>query len=259
MWRVSYLEGEPLSARIRRGALTWSEAFPILEQTLRALKAAHDKGFVHRDLEPDNIWLKYEGRVQVKLLDFGIARLVGSESPPEKLTQIGSGIGTPHDMSPEQISGSRDIDQRTDIYALGVIIDEMFVGITPFAGDTLQAIMTDDARGPVPVLPPILTVLVSHVPGGWTTSRSLDDLFGPRVRAIPGLSASIPRSSLIIDDLAGLSNAGLKARSLAAKLALWLLRDARAARRLLDSFDTWIETFADARGGRPFSPARAGR
>src|SRR3954463_8974100 len=76
---MEYLEGEPLSARIRRGALPWSEAFPILEQTLRALKAAHDKGFVHRDLKPDNIWLKYvDGRVQVKLLDFGIAKLVGA-------------------------------------------------------------------------------------------------------------------------------------------------------------------------------------
>src|SRR4051812_26100701 len=96
-------------------------------------------------------------------------------------------------------------------------------------------------------LPPILTVLISHVPGGWTTSRLLDDLFDPGMRAIPELAASIPRSSLIIDDLARLSDADLQARSLAAfqKLALWLLRDARAPRRLLDSFDTWIEAFAE--------------
>ncbi len=97
-------------------------------------------------------------------------------------------------------------------------------------------------------LPPVLAVLVSHVPGGWTTSRSLDDMFDPSVLAIPGLSASIPRSSLIIDDLAGLSNEDLKARALAAfqKLALWLLRDARDPRRLLDSFDTWVDAFAEA-------------
>jgi len=140
---MEYLEGESLSARIRRGALAWSEAFPILEQTLRALKAAHDKGFVHRDLKPDNIWLKYvDGRVQVKLLDFGIAKLVGADSPREKLTHTGSVIGTPHYMSPEQINGSKDIDHRTDIYALGVITYEMFVGVTPFAGETLQAVMT---------------------------------------------------------------------------------------------------------------------
>ncbi|HEX8115254.1 MAG TPA: Rpn family recombination-promoting nuclease/putative transposase [Kofleriaceae bacterium] len=97
-------------------------------------------------------------------------------------------------------------------------------------------------------LPPILAVLVSHVPSGWTSSRTLDDMFDPSVRAIPGLVASIPRSSLIIDDLAHLSNEDLQARSLGAfqKLALWLLRDARAPRRLLDSFDTWIVTFAEA-------------
>jgi hypothetical protein len=97
-------------------------------------------------------------------------------------------------------------------------------------------------------LPPIIAVLVSHVPGGWTTSRSLDDLFDPGVLAIPGLSASIPRSPLIIDDLALLSNDDLQARSLGAfqKLALWLLRDARAPRRLLDNFDTWVDAFAEA-------------
>jgi serine/threonine-protein kinase len=140
---MEYLEGEPLSARIHRGALPWAEAFPLLEQTLRALKAAHDKGFVHRDLKPDNIWLQYvDGRVQVKLLDFGIAKLVGSESPKEKLTRTGSVIGTPHYMSPEQINGSRTVDHRTDIYAMGVIMYELFAGITPFVGDTLQAIMT---------------------------------------------------------------------------------------------------------------------
>jgi serine/threonine-protein kinase len=140
---MEYLEGEPLSARLQRGALTWFEAFPILEQTLRALKAAHDKGYVHRDLKPDNIWLKYvDGTIHVKLLDFGIAKLVGSESPREKLTQTGSVIGTPHYMSPEQINGSRNIDHRTDIYALGVIMYELFAGKTPFVGDTLQAIMT---------------------------------------------------------------------------------------------------------------------
>ena len=97
-------------------------------------------------------------------------------------------------------------------------------------------------------LPPILAVLVSHAPGGWTTSRSLDDMFDPGVLAIPSLSASIPRSALIIDDLTHLSNDALKARALAAfqKLALWLLRDARDPRRLLDNFDTWIATFAEA-------------
>jgi|GEM_PF-634697 len=137
---MEYLEGEPLSSRIKRGGLKWSEAYPILDQTLRALRAAHDKGFVHRDLKPDNIWLKTtDAGVAVKLLDFGIAKLVGGD---EKLTQTGSIMGTPHYMSPEQINGSANVDHRTDLYALGVIAYEMFAGVTPFVGDTLQAVMT---------------------------------------------------------------------------------------------------------------------
>jgi serine/threonine protein kinase/HEAT repeat protein len=150
---MEYLDGEPLSGRIRRGVLSWSEALPILEQTLRALKAAHDKGFVHRDLKPDNIWLRYvDGKIQVKLLDFGIAKLVGSDGPREKLTRTGSVIGTPHYMSPEQINGSKDVDQRTDLYAMGVITYEMFAGVTPFAGDTLQAVITGHLFGEPPRL-----------------------------------------------------------------------------------------------------------
>ncbi len=142
---MEFLEGESLSDRIKRGAIPWAEAFPILEQTLRALKAAHDKGFVHRDLKPDNIWLQKidgGGPASVKLLDFGIAKLVGTDDAKEKLTRTGSIMGTPHYMSPEQINGSKDIDLRTDIYAMGVITYEMFAGKTPFLGDTLQAIMT---------------------------------------------------------------------------------------------------------------------
>jgi hypothetical protein len=103
-------------------------------------------------------------------------------------------------------------------------------------------------RHPVAWLPPIAAVLVSHAPGGWSTSRSLEDLFDPSVRAVPALAELVPRASLIIEDLAQLSNADLRARSLAAfpKLALWLLRDARDPRRLLDSFDAWIDIFAEA-------------
>lgn len=93
-------------------------------------------------------------------------------------------------------------------------------------------------------IPPIIAVIISHVPGGWATSRSLDDMFDPAVVAIPQLAALLPRFSLLIEDLAHLSNEDLQARSLAAfqKLTLWLLRDARDPARLLASFDTWART-----------------
>src|SRR3954463_13181606 len=139
---MEYLDGETLAARIRRGALPWSEGLPILEQTLLALEAAHARQFVHRDLKPDNIWLKrVDGRIQVKLLDFGIAKLLGPDGPKDHLTRTGTAIGTPHYMSPEQINGARDLNHRTDIYALGVITFEMFSGVAPFVGETMQAIM----------------------------------------------------------------------------------------------------------------------
>ena len=207
---MEYLEGEPLSARVRRGALPWVEAFPILDQTLRALKAAHDKGFIHRDLKPDNIWLKYvDGRVLVKLLDFGIAKLVGSESPREKLTQTGSVIGTPHYMSPEQINGSRSIDHRTDIYAMGVIIYELFAGITPFVGDTLQAIMTGhlfkepprltEVQKPRDVPAPIAEIvdrmLVKDAAGRYdSVADVLEDLHDVNAHQRPARAATLSRA-----------------------------------------------------------------
>jgi serine/threonine protein kinase/HEAT repeat protein len=141
---MELLQGEPLAARLKRGPLRWSEAYPILDQTLRALKAAHDKGFVHRDLKPDNLFLQKQddGAVRVKLLDFGIAKLVGMDNAQEKLTKTGAIIGTPHYMSPEQINGAASVDHRTDIYSMGIILYELFAGVPPFAGETLAAIMT---------------------------------------------------------------------------------------------------------------------
>src|SRR5215475_9901466 len=97
-------------------------------------------------------------------------------------------------------------------------------------------------------LPPIIAAVVSHVPGGWTTARSLDDMLDPVVMAVPGMAALVPRFSLIIDDLAHLSDDALRARSLEAfpTLVLWLLHDARDPERLLRSFDTWSSTMLES-------------
>ena len=97
-------------------------------------------------------------------------------------------------------------------------------------------------------LPPVIAMVISHVPGGWTTSRCFEDMFDPSVLAVPGVAALVPRFSLIIEDLAHWTDEDLKARSLAAfqKLALWLLRDARDPVRLLDSFRFWIDAMLEA-------------
>ncbi len=140
---MEYLDGEALTRLIRRGgSIPVREAVHIIRQIASALGAAHTRGIVHRDLKPDNIYLIKRGGGTtanfVKVLDFGIAKVGGASS---KLTKTGMVFGTPHYMSPEQAAG-QTVDQRTDIYALGVIMYEMFVGKVPFDADTFMGILT---------------------------------------------------------------------------------------------------------------------
>jgi tRNA A-37 threonylcarbamoyl transferase component Bud32 len=138
---MEFLDGESLAKRIERDKqLTVAAAVDIATQTASALYAAHGKGIVHRDLKPDNLYLvpdearQLERRVTV--LDFGIAKLRGELSGSGAKTQMGSVMGTPPYMSPEQCRGITDeIDHRTDVYALGIILYEMLTGSPPFMSE----------------------------------------------------------------------------------------------------------------------------
>lgn len=141
---MEYLEGESLRERLYRQKLPLKEAVAILSQACAAVDAAHKKGVIHRDLKPDNIFLKRqeEGHETVKVLDFGIAKLrdKSGENQSTNLTEAGMLIGTPHYMSPEQCHG-HELDPSSDIYSLGVIAYEMFAGELPFRAPTSLGIV----------------------------------------------------------------------------------------------------------------------
>lgn len=147
------LEGESLGARLDRdGALPWSEALDVMRGMLRGLKHAHDRGVVHRDIKPDNIFLANDdGRHVVKLLDFGIAKLVaGAEEDPAS-TRAGITMGTPAYLSPEQAVGG-EITARTDLYSATVVLFEMLTGRAPFDDPDLVAVMIAHVSRPPPTL-----------------------------------------------------------------------------------------------------------
>lgn len=127
---MEYISGQDLKGLIRQtGQLTVGKAVSIAKQICEGLSEAHQVGVVHRDLKPANIMIDTEGNVRI--MDFGIARVLKEKG----ITGAGVMIGTPEYMSPEQVEG-KDIDQRSDIYSLGVILYEMITGIIPFDGDT---------------------------------------------------------------------------------------------------------------------------
>jgi eukaryotic-like serine/threonine-protein kinase len=132
---MEFLDGETLHRRLARGALSEEELLQIFFPICDVLQEAHQKGILHRDLKPDNIFLltEAEGSTVPKLLDFGIAALVDSEI---KATQSGMVSGTPPYMSPEQWKGLKFTDARSDIYALGIIAYECLSGRLPFAATT---------------------------------------------------------------------------------------------------------------------------
>jgi serine/threonine protein kinase/tetratricopeptide (TPR) repeat protein len=150
---MELLEGQTLKRRIAGQALPTDQVANLGMQTAEALEAAHAKGIVHRDVKPPNIFVTARG--DVKVLDFGLAKLVESSSdlmvPMESLTETQAVAGTLPYMSPEQLRGSR-VDARTDIYALGVVLYEMATGCRPFR-EELSTQLVDDILHKSPPMP----------------------------------------------------------------------------------------------------------
>jgi serine/threonine-protein kinase len=179
---MELLRGEDLRTRLRRfGRLPPQEAAHIVAQTLRGLIRAHEAGIVHRDLKPDNIFLvdRDDDPLFAKIVDFGISKV--TRRPTEgvgtgTLTRQGVVLGTPFYMSPEQAQALPDVDERTDLWALGAILFECLAGKPPFAGDAYEqiivAICTADAPDLMAIDPSIPASLAAVAHRALTRDRA---------------------------------------------------------------------------------------
>lgn len=211
---MEYVDGVSLAHLLRRGRLEAGLAVSITRQICSALAEAHACGVIHRDLKPDNVMLvtTAEGRLVVKVLDFGIALPTGEEA---RLTNTGAVVGTPHYMAPEQAQ-DRPITNQSDLFSLGVLLYEMLAGRLPFVADTPMAVLLKVITlAPPPItealaaadLPPasliaLMERLLAKEPSGRpadisAVAEALDDiarteqLVAPPVSAIADLDAYV--------------------------------------------------------------------
>ncbi len=143
---MRYVQGDTLKPHLQNGPLSPAETMRIMRPVCNALAYAHDQGVLHRDIKPSNVMLTPDGGVY--LTDFGLARMV--QAGESTLSQDMM-VGTPQYISPEQAQGERDLDGRTDIYSLGVVLFEMLTGSVPFSGDTPFAVVHDHIYKPLPL------------------------------------------------------------------------------------------------------------
>lgn len=161
-----FLEGEDLASYVKNqgGRLAPARALDILIPVAEAVGFAHSKGVVHRDLKPENVYLaRAEGRVVPKLLDFGLSRIKAGSSEI-RMTATGVTMGSPAYMSPEQIEGSKELDARTDVWSLGVVLYEVLAGDLPFKGDSHVAVFMQIAWA----APRPLAELAANIPEDLT-------------------------------------------------------------------------------------------
>ena len=202
---LEFVDGKSLRELIAEGPIEWERAVAILRQVVSALVAAHAAGIVHRDLKPDNVMLVPlpDGSERVKVLDFGIARvaLADAQRDATHLTKVGAVMGTVAYMSPEQALGE-EVDERTDLYALGVILHEMIAGRPPYDADTAAQILAKQITEAPPALPgagpPALGALVRELLAKTAIERPpsarvvLERLEGLKATSSKATAARIP-------------------------------------------------------------------
>jgi serine/threonine-protein kinase len=163
---MEYLDGSDLAQTVRRnGALSVAVAVDFMVQACEAIAEAHAAGIVHRDLKPANLFLARggDGTPVVKVLDFGISKMaLGGDDGMTRTTAM---MGSPLYMSPEHLQSSRDVDQRTDLWALGIILHEMLAGSVPFSADTMPQLcvkIMNEPPAPIRVVRPDVPVEIEN-------------------------------------------------------------------------------------------------
>ncbi len=181
---MPHIEGESLRERIdREKQLGVDDSVAITQKVAGALDYAHQNGVVHRDIKPGNILLSAQGEPLVA--DFGIALAV-AQAGAGRITETGLSLGTPHYMSPEQATGDRDVDPRSDVYALGCVLYEMLSGQPPFSASSAQAVLVKILTADAPSITSERRTVSPHV--GQALAKSLEKLPADRFTSAAALA-----------------------------------------------------------------------
>ena len=264
---MELLQGETLDARAERkgGTLPLSEVLALSDQLLDVLGAAHDKGLVHRDIKPDNLFLTTQG--QLKVLDFGIARLRELSSPDQKETGVGSFMGTPAFMSPEQARGRwNEVDPRSDVWAVGATMYNLLSGRsvhdTESVGEQLVMAATVPAPPLISVLPEIQPIVAELVDTAlafdktrrWPDVRAMQVALRRAFGVVdPGGDLSVPKTSLQALEV------DRDAPTLAISDAFALGNESRPSGPVRESGGSIPSPLTSLTGSAPATPSRRGR
>ncbi len=246
---MEYLAGADLQQILaQRKRLPLDETAEYLLQALEALSEAHAHGITHRDLKPGNLFVirRPDDSPVVKVLDFGISKVtVDALSPSNPLTQVSALVGSPLYMSPEQMKASRDVDQRADIWALGIILHELLTGEVPFKGESLPElcaviVLESDpprARKLVPELPDAIDQVIARC-----LARKVEERFANAAELARALAPFAPiRARVSVDRIAAVLGPAASMRGVSLAQSNPTAPDSATA-------GVWSGTTADRRG-----------